>query len=92
MLMLGSRYQTTPVRDYTTGDGRTLRYVGLRVPPPTPGVSVHVVDEGERLDQIAGRVLGDPERFWALADANAAVRPEDLLQAGRHLAVPAPGA
>ena len=51
----------------------------------------HVVAEGERLDQIAAQELGDPEAFWRLADANGALRPQDLTETpGRRLRVTLP--
>lgn len=51
----------------------------------------HVVVEGERLDQIAAQELGDPEAFWRIADANGAMRPEDLTATpGRRLKITLP--
>jgi hypothetical protein len=50
----------------------------------------HVVTDGERLDHIAARHLGDPELFWRLCDANRALRPDDLLELGRRLAITLP--
>jgi hypothetical protein len=37
--------------------------------------------EGDRLDTIAAKYLGDPEQFWRIADANGAMRPEELTDA-----------
>jgi len=50
----------------------------------------HVVIDGERLDHIAARYLGDPELFWRICDANRALRPEDLLEIGRRLVITLP--
>jgi nucleoid-associated protein YgaU len=51
----------------------------------------HMVTEGERLDQITARYLGDPEQFWRVADANNAMRPDDLTaEVGRTLRIPLP--
>jgi hypothetical protein len=33
---------------------------------------------GDRLDLIAARILGDPEQFWYVCDANNAMHPLDL--------------
>jgi nucleoid-associated protein YgaU len=38
----------------------------------------HTVVQGDRLDVIAAQYLGDPELFWRIADANRAMRAEDL--------------
>ena len=34
--------------------------------------------QGDRLDNIAARYLGDPEQFWRICDANGAMRPDEL--------------
>jgi hypothetical protein len=56
----------------------------------------HTVVQGERLDHIAAARLGDPEVFWQICDANAAMQPEELTATpGRRLRItlppPAPG-
>ena len=40
----------------------------------------HTVNQGERLDNITAKYLGDPEQFWRIADANSAMRPEQLSE------------
>jgi hypothetical protein len=51
------------------------------------------VVEGDRLDVITARTLGDPEQFWRICDANNAMSPFELTtQAGRMLRVPIPQA
>ena len=37
------------------------------------------VTAGDRLDSIAAKVLGDPEQFWRICDANDAMYPFDLV-------------
>lgn len=81
----GSRYTITPVVDV---DG--ARALGRRAIPPAPRVLEHVVMDGERLDQLAGRFYGDATRSWLLLDANPReLNPLDLLRPGRRIAVPA---
>ncbi len=54
-------------------------------------VQEHVVTQHERLDNIAAAFLGDPELFWRLADANGAMRPEELVETvGRRLRITLP--
>jgi hypothetical protein len=62
-------------------NGQTIVYIRRRfVPSPdvfTP-IQQHTVKQGERLDNLAAQFLGDPELYWRLCDANAAMRPEEL--------------
>ena len=52
-----------------------------------------VVAEGDRLDVIAARTLGDPEHYWRICDASNAMNPADLTaEPGRTLRVPIPQA
>ena len=93
-----SRYyklQTSTV-DVPNGDGtsRTVRYVQRRViPPPDNGLTVieHTVTEGDRLDNITAKYLGDPTEFWLVCDANNVLRPNDLTDTiGRVIKIALP--
>jgi len=78
-----SRYYGIDTETLTTADGKTIIYLKRRfVPSPAQFqlLQNHTVTQGERLDNIAAKFLGDPELFWRIADANAAMRPEDLVQ------------
>ena len=89
MFFKGSRYQEVPMVEYETGDGRVIRYKARRIIQPTPGITTHIIDEGERLDHIAFAHFRDPERFWRLADCNGAIHPEELTdRPGRVIDVP----
>ena len=47
--------------------------------------------QGDRLDNLAARYLGDPEQFWRLCDANGAMRPDELTQtSARRLRITLP--
>lgn len=78
-----SRYHGLGTLKLPTPDGLGIIYLKRRV-IPTPDslseVGIHVVHEGERLDNIAAQYLGDPELFWRLCDANGAMRPEELTE------------
>ena len=81
MVPVTSRYYGIEVVQLTTSDGRMLAYFRRRFLPAAANAVVmteHEVTQGERLDNITARYLGDPEQFWRLCDANNAMNPADL--------------
>jgi hypothetical protein len=89
-----SRYQNTPVATMTTSDGEIRPYLRRRFVPAPEKLSLlqeHTVLQRERLDQIAAQYFANPELFWRICDANAAIRPEELAEhAGTVLRITAP--
>jgi len=89
-----SRYQATEVVRITLADGTELACLKRRfVPSPErlAGWQQHTVVQGDRLDNLAARYLGDAELFWRLCDANRAMRPGELTdEVGRRLQVALP--
>jgi hypothetical protein len=89
-----SRYSQTPVASLTTADGTQIVYLRRRfVPSPDSFESFleHTVMQGDRLDNITAKYLGDPEQFWRLCDANNAMEPDELTAAiGRKLRITLP--
>ena len=89
-----SRYHGIETVTLKSEDGRTIVYLRRRfVPSPERFApwQEHVVSEGERLDNVTAKYLGDPEAFWRIADANAAMRPEELTETiGRRLRITMP--
>ena len=89
-----SRYHGIPTQTITTADGRTVAYIKRRFIPPPERFTLlveHTVVEGDRLDNITAQYLGDPEQFWRICDANAALRPEALTETiGRRLRITLP--
>ena len=89
-----SRYYGIETETLTTSDGTTIVYLKRRFVPSPDRFQLlqeHTIVQAERLDNIAAKYLGDPELFWRLADANAAMRPEDLVQTvGRKLKITLP--
>jgi hypothetical protein len=89
-----SRYHLIDTATWEGPDGRVIVYVRRRFVPHPDRFALlheHIVAEGERLDHIAARYLGDPEQFWRVCDANGALRPEELTEtAGRRLRITLP--
>jgi hypothetical protein len=89
-----SRYAGIDTGTLKTVDGRTIVYVRRRfVPPPElfALLQEYTVVEGDRLDNLAAKFVGDPEQFWQICDANAAMRPEELTEiVGRTLRITLP--
>ena len=94
LFIANSRYFGITTETLTRADGTTIVYLQRRFLPPAGQfqlLQLHTVTQGERLDNIAAKFLGDPELFWRLADANNAMRPEDLVQTvGRQLKITLP--
>lgn len=89
-----SRYFGLATETMTAADGRTIIYITRRfVPSPAEFqlLQLHTVVQNDRLDNIAAKYLGDPELFWRIADANGAMRPEELVETiGRKLRITLP--
>ena len=94
MLETTSRYYNLETATYTSADGEQLAYKRRRFLPrgaDLPLLVEVIVTEGDRLDQLTARTLGDPEQSWRLGDANDAMNPLDLTaEPGTVLRVPVP--
>jgi hypothetical protein len=89
-----SRYHGVAIALAAGADGRTVVYLRRRFAPPPErlvGLQEHTVVQGDRLDNLAARYVGDPEQFWRLCDANAAMRPQELTETiGRSIRITLP--
>lgn len=88
-----SRYHGVATATLTQADGTTVIYLRRRFIPPPEAYALlqeYVVVQGDRLDNLAGRVLGDPEGFWRICDANAVLAPEELEAEGRIIRITLP--
>ena len=80
-----SRYYGSSTLSYITPSGETIAYLAPRI-VPQPGapnfatVAQHTVRQGDRLDLIAAKYLGDPLIFWLICDANGAIEPEKVVE------------
>lgn len=87
MFFSGSRYEKTATYVTKLSDGRQVTAVKMRLPVAKRLAGFHVKKQGQRLDHIAARYLGDATRFWSLCDANSAMLP-DALAAHEQIGVP----
>lgn len=89
-----SRYYGLPTLTWTRPDGTEVRYIARRLVPQPGRFSLlrqYVVVDGDRIDNIAARQLGDPLLYWLLCDANGAMDPDDLTaQIGLALKITLP--
>ena len=89
-----SRYYNIETATVKAQDGRTVIYIRRRFVPPPERFSLlqeHVVVQGDRLDNVTARYLGDPEQFWRVCDSNGAMRPDELTETiGRRLRITLP--
>jgi nucleoid-associated protein YgaU len=80
-----SRYYGSGTLIYTTPNGQNITYLARRF-APQPGapnyatIAQHTVKQGDRLDLIAAKYLGDPLVFWLICDANGALQPASLAE------------
>lgn len=78
-----SRYYGIETTTLQTVDGFIVAYLRRRFLPSPDRFALlqeHLVTEGDRLDNISAKYMGDPEAFWRIADANSAMRPEELTK------------
>lgn len=89
-----SRYYGIDTETLTAPDGKAIIYLERRFLPSPARFQLlqeHTVTQGERLDNIAAKYLGDSELFWRIADANNAMHPEALVDTvGRKLRITLP--
>ncbi|MFZ4859034.1 MAG: LysM domain-containing protein [Desulfuromonadaceae bacterium] len=92
-----SRYYTieTVTMDVTDNDGalRRIAYKKRRFIPSSEGTQTlveHTVTQGERLDNVTARYLGDPTQFWRVCDANNVLSPDELEETGRVVRIALP--
>ena len=89
---LNSRYCGATVEYFTGPNGVQIAYLQRRIiPQPTIYTSLqnYAVADGDRLDNLAYKFLGDPLLYWTICDANGATDPDELtVQAGSTIQIP----
>jgi len=86
-----SRYHGIEMATLETSNGKIIIHIRRRFCPSPERFALlqeHVVVQGDRLDNITAKYLGDPEQFWRICDANAAMRPDKLTEIiGRRIRI-----
>jgi hypothetical protein len=89
-----SRYYNIEIAKYITPDQREIVYLRRRFLPNSSTaviIAEHSVAEGDRLDNVTARYIGDPEQFWQVCDVNNAMVPDELTaEIGRLLKIAMP--
>jgi hypothetical protein len=89
-----SRYFGIEVARLQTDSGETLVYLRRRFVPAAERFALLAevpIVQGDRLDNLTAKYLGDPEQFWRLCDANNALQPEELTDTvGRRVRITMP--
>jgi hypothetical protein len=80
-----SRYYGSGTLTYVTPTGQAITYLAPRIVPQEGApnfatVAQHVVRQGDRIDLVAAKYLGDPLIFWLICDANGATDPFELVE------------
>lgn len=85
----GSRYEHVGEVEANDASGRPVRYKRTRFISDLPVRGLHVTKDGDRLDRLAFDAFADVERWWLIADANAAIWPGEVLaEPGRVIDMP----
>jgi hypothetical protein len=89
-----NRYHGIDTPTIETPEGKTIAYLRRRFLPSPDNFALlqeYVVTQGDRLDNITAKFLGDPEQFWRVCDANNAMRPDEVTETiGRTLRITLP--
>lgn len=89
MIFEGSRYEHSDVVTLLAADGQphqTVLTEGQQTAPMS--FSYYTVKDGDRIDLLADRFLGDAELWWLIADANPQHMFFDYLPNGMTLRIP----
>jgi hypothetical protein len=84
-----SRYARAEPFTVVDASGRTVAVVPAFEPPVQELLGVHLRLEGQRLDHLAHRYLGDPTQFWRICELSNVMLPDALAEA-REIPIPRP--
>lgn len=78
-----SRYHGIETATFQNDPDERITYLSRRFVPQSDRFDLlqeHVVNEGERLDNLTSQYYNDPEQFWKICDANGVLRPNELVE------------
>lgn len=89
MIYSGSRYEDDPI-DRVLVAGEFVPTIYHTIPPPAQAFaySLHLAEEGTRLDFLAHQFYDDPELGWIIANANPELFYPDIIPVGTVLRIP----
>jgi hypothetical protein len=90
MFTKGSRYEKAGTATAAKLDGTLVAVTRIPLPTSLSLIGFHRQREGNRLDLVAARYLGDATAFWRLCDVNQSVVP-DALAARDLIGIPPRG-
>ncbi len=89
-----SRYHGLDTAQWVRPDGELVTYVRRRFvsqPENFATLREHLVESGDRVDNLAANYLGDPQQYWRICDGNRVLRPEELTETvGRRIRITLP--
>jgi nucleoid-associated protein YgaU len=87
-----SRYCNAATLSYTFPNGTQVMYLARRIVPQASiyqSVQSYVIVDGDRLDNLSTKFLGDPLLYWMICDANSGTDPDALTaQVGCSVLIP----
>jgi nucleoid-associated protein YgaU len=87
-----SRYCNASTLSYTFPDGTQVMYLARRIVPQASiyqAVQSYAIVDGDRLDNLSAKFLGDPLLYWMICDANSGTDPDALTeQVGCSVVIP----
>ena len=89
MIFTNSRYATGTV--YKALDSRSNKYeiaVSRTFPQKTKEISYYYWAEKDRMDIVAGKLLGSPDRWWEIMDVNPEIVDPLNIPLGTKLRIP----
>ena len=85
-----SRYANLAPYAVTDRRGRVVQVVPALVAAPQALLGYHLRKQGQRLDHLAQRWLGDASQSWRLAELAGAMHPDAIAEAD-EIAIPTRG-
>ena len=89
-IFAGSRYSTASIILAPQPNGKSLPTVFASKRSLIAKFVYYRVGIGDRFDTIAARFLGDPLKWWMIADYNPQIFYPEELQPGSILRIPSP--